>query len=103
MDKLIKIININNQYIKYKIPFTKSESYLIKWLPNTKTKFHDHKGKQCDFYILGFYLEEIRKSKNFTKHHTLGPLQKFSINDKIGQHKIINSHDRIVWSLHNYY
>lgn len=103
MDKIIKIININNQYIKYKIPFIKSESYLIKWLPNSETKFHGHNGKQCEFYILGFYLKEIRKSKNFTINHTLGPLQKFTINDKIGKHKMINPHDRVIWSYHKYY
>ena len=103
MDKIIKTININNQYIKYKIPFIKSESYLIKWLPNSETNFHGHNGKQCEFYILGFYLEEIRKSKNFKRNHTLGPLQKFTINDKIGKHKMINPHDRVVWSYHKYY
>ena len=103
MDKIIKTININNQYIKYRIPFVKSESYLIKWLPNSETNFHGHNSKQCEFYILGFYLKEIRKSKNFTKNYTLGPLQKFTINDRIGKHKMINSHSRVVWSYHKYY
>ena len=100
---LMKPVNIKNQYVKYRVPSFKSENYLIKWFPKVETDFHDHNGKQCDFYILGFYLEEIRKSKNFTKNHTLGPLQKFSINDKIGKHKVINPHDRVVWSYHKYY
>ena len=38
MDRLFKSINMYNQYIKFRIPSLKSDIYLIKWLPHSKTK-----------------------------------------------------------------
>ena len=49
--KFIRKINIDNQYIKYQIPFFKM-TYLIKWFPRSKTRIHGHKGKDCDFIPL---------------------------------------------------
>ena len=106
MDKLIKIININNQYIKYKIPFTKSESYLIKWLPYSNTKFHGHNGKKCDYMLIkGNYLNEIRlEDKNLQKtFYKIRPFKLYSINDTIGVHRMSNTHNKVKWSLHRYY
>ena len=52
MIKLFKIINVDNQYIKYRFPSFGSDIYLIKWLPYSNTKFHSHNGKQCDYMLI---------------------------------------------------
>lgn len=104
MNKIFKSINVHNQYIKYKIPF--NNLYLIKWPPNSETRFHGHKGKQCDFILIyGYFLEEIRKNNKQSVEikHIINPFQKYSINDNIGIHKMINNENKIKWSLHRYY
>ena len=106
MNQIFRSINVNNQYIKYSLPSLKSEIYLIKWFPNSETEYHDHKGKQCDFMLIkGNQLNEIRK-KNKGKcgiHRNIYPFKKYSINDTIGIHKIINTDPIIKWSIHRYY
>ena len=97
---------INNCYIKFKLPSLKSEIYLIKWLPNVKTDFHGHNGKNCDFMLVkGSYLFEERYKNNLTikSYQRIKPFKKYHINDKIGIHRIINSENINKWSLHRYY
>jgi hypothetical protein len=106
MDKIIKIINVNNQYIKYKFPLIKSEIYLIKWLPNSKTDFHGHDGKKCNFLLIGGkYMSELRHAdkKSIQVYHRIEPFKLYSIDDTIGYHKMINTEDKTKWSLHRYY
>ena len=64
MNQLFKSVNMYNQYIKYKIPSLYSEIYLIKWFPNSKTKIHNHRGKNCNFITLNGSLSEKRYLKN---------------------------------------
>ena len=105
--KSIKRVNMYNQYIKYRIPITlKSDIYLIKWLPNSESKFHGHRGKKCNFVLIkGYFLEEIRKkNKNSVEtKQIIYPFTKYSINDNIGIHKMINNENKIKWSIHYYY
>jgi len=103
---IFRAININNQYIKYRLPSLKSELFLIKWLPNSETDYHDHGGKQCDFILLGGnQLNEIRKKdcNGIGIHRTIYPFKKYSINDSVGIHKMLNTENKIKWSLHKYY
>jgi len=106
MNKLFRSINVNNQYIKYRLPSLRSEIYLIKWFPKSETEYHDHRGKQCNFVLIkGNQLNEIRK-KNDTIigiHRTIYPFKIYSINDTIGIHKMINTSKKIKWSIHRYY
>lgn len=95
-------INVNNKYVKYRLP-TYTEIYLIKWYPKTESDFHDHNGKNCEFYILGFDLKEIRKKNKIKTEQIIDPLKKYTINDTIGVHKIINPHNRYIWSYHKYF
>ena len=104
MNKIFKSVNVHNQYIKYKIPF--NNLYIIKWLPNSETRFHGHKSKQCEFILIyGLFLEEIRKKNKLSAEKTqiIYPFKKYSINDNIGIHKMINNENKIKWSLHRYY
>ena len=105
--KVLNIIrkNIENQYIKYRVPFIKSEIYLIKWFPNSKTIFHGHNGKQCDFIFLnGNMIEYISKNRRSAiKERYIQKLKLYSINDTIGIHKIKNTDNKIKWSIHRYY
>ena len=105
MIRLFKPINIENQYIKYRLPIFHSEIYLIKWLPYSNTKFHGHNGKQCDYMLIkGNYLNEIRwKDKSSKTFHRIEPFKKCSIDDTIGIHRLSNTHNKIKWSLHHYY
>ena len=106
MMRILKTINVDNQYIKYRLPLFKSEIYLIKWLPHSNTKFHGHNGKQCDYMLIkGNYLNEIRlEDKHLDKtFHKIRPFQLYSINDEIGTHRMSNTHNKIKWSLHHYY
>lgn len=106
MYQIFKSINVYNQYIKYKLPSYKSSIYLIKWLPNSESRFHGHKGKNCDFMLIrGYYLDEIRKkNKNSVEtKQMINLFTKYSINDEIGIHKMINNENKIKWSIHRYY
>ena len=130
MNRLFKSITINNQYIKFRIPSLKSELYLIKWLPNSKTDIHIHDGKNCNFLLLKGSLTETRYLKNNEiksngnkpfqinsmndeireheiknneiKSNEIKPFQINSMNDEIGEHEIKNNDDTIKWSLHRY-
>lgn len=101
----LKSININNQYVKFKLPFLK-EGYLIRWNKLSKTDIHNHNNKQCDFILLnGELLECIYKSKSIHSLDTIrriDKLKKYSINDTIGYHQIFNLDKKIKWSIHNY-
>ena len=92
----LKSININNQYVKFKLPFLK-EGYLIRWNKLSKT----------DFILLnGELLECIYKKKSINSLDTIrkiDKLKKYSINDTIGYHQIFNLDKKIKWSIHNYY
>jgi len=103
MDRLFKSINMYNQYIKFIIPSLKSDIYLIKWLPHSKTKIHNHKGRNCNFLLLKGSLTETRYLKNnTTETNVIHPLQINFINDEIGKHELINNDNTIQWSLHRY-
>ena len=106
MKNLLKIINVDNQYIKYKIPSFRSEIYLIKWLPYSNTNFHSHNGKQCNYMLIkGNYLNEIRwkGDTSIKTFYKIKPLKIYSINDKCGLHRMSNTHNKVKWSLHKYY
>ena len=91
MKRFLKFENIQNQYIKYKIPFfSRSETYLIQWFPNAITKKHNHNGKQCDFIPLKGYLYEKKYIDQSIIEYQLKPFHKYSINDSIGEHQMIN-------------
>jgi len=96
---------VNNQYIKYKIPFVKNEIYLIRWFPNSKTIFHGHNGKQCDFlFFNGNMIEYLSKNKKsaISERH-IEKFKLYSINDKIGIHSMKNIDNKTKWSIHFYY
>ena len=106
MNKIFKSVNMYNQYIKYRLPSLKSELYLIKWLPESATIFHGHQGKQCDFMLLGgsHLIEKRRINGNPVETgQIIYPFKKYSINDTIGIHRIINNENKMKWSLHRYY
>lgn len=97
---------IKNQYIKYRLPTLNKEYYLIKWLPNVKTDFHGHRGKECKYILLrGSYLLEERCKNNLSEisYQKIEPFKIYHINDKIGIHRIINSENKNKWSIHKYY
>ena len=103
MDQLFKSVTMYNQYIKYKIPSLYSEIYLIKWFPNSKTKIHNHRGKNCSFLLLKGSLTETRYLKNNKiEINEIKPFQINSINDEIGTHRIKNNDNIVKWSLHRY-
>ena len=102
----VMIKNIDNQYIKYRIPFTKSESYLIKWLPKSQTKIHNHRGKNCDFITFHKLYEctySSLKIDDLLNSREIKPFNIYHINDKIGYHQIFNFDNKIKWSIHRYY
>ena len=99
------IQNVNNQYIKYKIPFLK-DSYLIQWKPQSRTIIHDHNNKNCDFIILQYSLwEYVYKNKDNNSMYLsreLDPLKRYNIK-KDEYHQMLNLDNREVWSYHKYY
>ena len=103
---LLKKYNLNNQYIKFKLPILK-ESYLIRWNPKSRTIIHSHNGKQCDFMILSGKLFECIYNNNdivsLKNTRDLKPYKKYSINDSIGYHQVFNFSDKRQWSIHRYY
>jgi len=103
--KFSQPINVKNQYIKYRLPSLKSDIYLIKWLPRQSTDYHDHNGQICDFILLSNKnLKEFRKNKQSeVTLQDIKPFTKYTINDLVGSHKIMNTHNTIKWSLHRYY
>ena len=103
MNRLFKAINIKNQYIKYRLPSFQSEMYLIKWFPNARTEKHNHDGKNCDYIPLKGNLFEKRFINKLEKEYKLEPFRKYSINDTIGEHSMINYDNQVKWSLHRYY
>ena len=103
MNRLFKSITINDQYIKFIIPSLRSELYLIKWFPHSKTDIHNHDGKNCNFLLLKGSLTETRYLKNNEiESNEIKPFQINSMNDEIGEHEIKNNDDTIKWSLHRY-
>ena len=103
MNRFIHPVKIKDQYIKYRLPFFQSEVYFIRWFPNAVTEKHNHNGKQCDFIPLKGCLYEKRYIKRSTREYQLKPFRKYSINDSIGEHQIINYDNSVKWSLHKYY
>ncbi len=105
MNRLLNTVNVGDQYIKYRFPFIKNNIYLIKWLPNSRTILHGHNGEQCDFLFLnGGMIEYISKNKKSPiKERYIQKYKIYSINDKIGLHKIVNTDNKTKWSIHNYY
>ena len=98
----IKKFNINNQYIKYKLPFTKS-TYLIKWFPKSKSNIHSHNGKECDFVPLWGDLLEVRYKNRIGKSKKIKQLHLSHINDSKGKHQVFNNDNYKKWSIHRYY
>jgi len=112
MANIFKSFNINfkqeikNTYVKYRLPSFKNEYYLIKWLPNVETDFHGHEGNECKYILLkGSYLFEERCENKLSEitYQKVKPFKVYHINDKIGIHKMINSENKIKWSIHRYY
>ena len=103
---LLKRYNINNQYIKFKLPLLK-DSYLIQWNPKSKTEIHGHYGKQCDFMVISGSLFECIYSeteiRSLKTTRTLIPYKKYSITDSVGYHQVFNFDDKKKWSIHRYY
>ena len=91
----------NASYLKYTLPI--QNYYLIKWFPFSRTKIHDHDGKQCNFMILNGLMSEKRYGINAdVTESILQQLKIYSINDEIGTHSMHNTDDKVKWSLHRY-
>ena len=94
-------------YSKWRIPGT---SYcMIRWKPNVFVPPHDHKGKQCEFWLLKGALQE-KQYKTIPNHgyymkdeRVILPGQSSYINDTIGVHSVRNLLDSAAWSIHRYY
>jgi len=97
--------NVNNQYIKFKLPILK-DSYLIQWNPESHTIIHDHNGKDCDFMMLNRnvlecrYQELDRETIYLTRE--LQPFLKYNVKKGVF-HQMKNADKDIKWSLHRYY
>ena len=111
MSNIFKLSNIKfkervkDVYIKYRFPSLKNKYYLIKWLPNIETDFHGHNGEECSYMLLkGSHLFEERYKDNLSSitYNKIKPFKIYHINDKIGLHKMINSENKIKWSIHKY-
>lgn len=102
----LKRYNINEQYIKFKLPFF-TETYLIRWNPKSRTIIHSHGGKKCDFMVLSGNLFECIYEKNeiysLKRTRDIISYNKYSINDSIGYHQVFNFDDKKKWSIHRYY
>ena len=97
--------NVNNQYVKFKIPFLK-DSYLIQWRPHSRTIIHDHNNNNCDFIILNYKLHEcLYSNKNLNSlYHSreLEPFKKYTV-EKHVYHQMFNLDKKKTWSYHRYY
>ena len=102
LQRFFKPINVNNQYLKYRLPSLISEIYLIQWFPNSRTNIHYHDGKQCHFIILNSTLNEKRYQNDSITNNVLQSFKIYSINDDIGAHSMTNNDNEIKWSLHRY-
>ena len=58
MNNLKNLITRTSAYNKIRIPFT--NTYLIQWLPSSRTDIHNHLGEKCDFVPLYGSLHEVR-------------------------------------------
>ena len=98
--------NVNNQYVKFRLPFLK-EGYLIRWNQLSRTDIHNHDDNQCDFIVLnGELLECIYQNESIGSLNNIRkikPLQLYTINDDIGYHQVFNLEKKVKWSIHNYY
>lgn len=98
--------NVNNQYVKFRLPFLK-EGYLIRWNRLSRTDIHNHDNNQCDFIVLnGELLECIYKNKSIgslSNVRKVQPFKLYTINDNIGYHQVFNLDKKVKWSIHNYY
>tara|TARA_Y100000389_G_scaffold192299_1_gene219577 strand:- start:64 stop:402 length:339 start_codon:yes stop_codon:yes gene_type:complete len=111
MSNIFKLSNIKFKerikdiYVKYRLPSFNNKYYLIKWLPNVETDYHGHLGKECKYILLkGSYLFEERCKNKLSEitYQKVKPFKVYHINDKKGIHKMINSEDKIKWSIHRY-
>ena len=99
------IQNVNNQYVKFKIPFLK-DSYLIKWKPYSRTIIHNHDNKKCDFIVFQYKLHECLYTKKHLNSLYLSreiePLKKYTV-EKDVYHQMLNLDKKEIWSYHKYY
>ena len=104
---MFKIEKIGNIYTKYMLKMSNNNILaLIQWNPNVKTTIHNHGGQQCNFYLLGRTLHEVKyKNENkgsLTTSTELTPFKK-NIVDKSEYHQMFNFDNKRKWSLHYYY
>ena len=101
LNTFLKCESVSYGYLKYTLPI--KNYYLIKWFPGSRTKIHDHDGKQCNFMILNGSMSEKRYGINAdVTESILQQLKRYSINDEIGAHSMHNTDDKVKWSLHRY-
>lgn len=103
---MLKIEKIGNIYTKYMIKFINNELALIQWNPKVRTSIHNHGGKNCDFYLLGGTINEVRyKNQNIGSLIAAQRITSFRKNTvkKLEYHQIFNFDDKTKWSIHRYY
>tara|TARA_Y100001958_G_C21234031_1_gene560152 strand:+ start:1761 stop:2078 length:318 start_codon:yes stop_codon:yes gene_type:complete len=105
MNNLKNLITRTSAYNKVRIPFT--NTYLIQWLPSSRTDIHNHLGEKCDFVPLYGSLHEVRfHQKNIGSLYESkkrNVFEKVHINDDMGYHQIFNFDKNYKLSIHRYY
>lgn len=87
---------------KYVIYCGHIKLYLIEWYPNAETSYHGHPKLGCKFMPLFTGLCEYRKDKT-NRISTTELLQKnYYIDDTIGYHKMRNTTNKTLYSIHVY-
>ena len=103
---MLKIERVGNIYTKYLVNLVNSELALIRWNPKVKTPIHNHGGKNCDFYLLGGSIHEVKyRGESIGTLTTSEQLTSFKKNTvkKSKYHQIFNFDNAEKWSIHYYY
>lgn len=103
---MFKIQKVGNIYTKYMMRIINNELVLIQWNPKVRTTIHNHGGKDCDFYLLGGTLNEVKyKNQNIGSLTTSQRITSFRKNTvkKSEYHQIFNFDNKKKWSFHRYY
>lgn len=101
----IKYIKYNNNTYNRNLVYSNKnyDMYIMTWLPNQTTDFHNHSENGCLMKILSGNLTENMINNNNIKQVTVLKKNDVTyIDDLIGIHKISNNSDNVCVSLHIY-
>lgn len=104
----IQKTKVGSVYTKYNFKNINLSNFcLIRWSPETRTKIHNHDGKNCMFISINGPLHECRylhkHMGSLYRSQTIKPLSFYDMKSEDGFHQMFNFDKKVKYSIHRYY